>query len=109
MRATCRLSALKPNRSSRASTSSRRANSHSSSSLEKKVLDGKRRPATAGALRVGVLDHELCALQAFLVVDLGAGQILVTHRIDEKHHAVLLHHGVVLILHLIEREAVLEA
>src|SRR5260221_6506184 len=71
--------------------------------------DRERRPAAAGALRVGVLDDELRAFQAFLVVDLGARQVLVAHRVDEQLDAVLLHHGVVLVLHLVEGEAVLEA
>jgi hypothetical protein len=60
-------------------------------------------------LRVGVLDHELGAFQAFLVVDFRADQILVAHRIDEQLHAVFLHHGIVLVLHLVEGEAVLKA
>src|SRR5258708_16891405 len=73
------------------------------------TLDGERRPATAGALRVGVLDHELRAFEAFLVVGLGAGEVLVAHRVDQQHDARLLHYGVVLVLHLVEGEAVLEA
>src|SRR5712692_981798 len=58
----------------------------------------ERRPAAAGALGAGVLDHELRAFQAFLVVDLGADEVLVAHRVDEQLDAVLLHHGVVLVL-----------
>src|SRR5713226_7006772 len=72
-------------------------------------LSRERRAATAGALRVGVLDDELRAFQAFLVIDLGADQILVANRVDEELDAVLLHHGVVRVLHLVEGEAVLEA
>src|ERR1041384_5666430 len=72
-------------------------------------LDRERRPATGGALRVGVLDDELRALQAFLVVDLGAGEVLVAHRVDEQGDAVLLHHRVVVVLDLVEGEPVLEA
>src|SRR4029077_15486305 len=64
---------------------------------------------TAGALRVGVLDHELRAFQAFLVVDLGASEVLVAHRIDEESDAVLVRPSVVSVLHLVEVEAVLEA
>src|SRR5687768_2444437 len=75
-----------------------------------KVGSGReRRPAAAGALRVGVLDHELRAFQALLVVDLGAREVLVAHRVDEQRDAILLHRGVVLVLDLVEREAVLEA
>src|SRR5262245_38050590 len=71
--------------------------------------DREGRPATAGALRVGVLDHKLRAFEAFLVVDLGAGEVLVAHRVDEQRDAVLLHHSVIVVLHLVEGEAVLEA
>src|SRR5262245_16384489 len=117
---TFRPSATTPSRSSRGSISSPTASSRSSSRNEKGPcgpfllfswlrLSGERRPAAAGALRVRILDHELRAFQAFLVVDLGADQVLVAHRIDEQGDAVLLHRGVVLVLHLVEGEAVLEA
>ena len=67
------------------------------------------RPAAAGRRGVRVLDHELRAFQAFLVVDLGADQVLVAHRVDQQRHAVLHHRGVVFVGDLVEREAVLEA
>src|SRR5581483_2693264 len=111
-------STRKPSRSSRGSICSRTLTSRCwnkswvpafAGTTSGTCLDRERRPATAGALRVGVLDDELRAFQAFLVVDLGAHQILVAHRVDEQHHAVLLHHGVVFVLHLVESEAVLEA
>src|SRR5438105_14693380 len=73
------------------------------------ALYRERRPATARALRVGVLDDELGAFQTFLVIDFGAGEVLVAHRIDEQGYAVLLHHGIVFVLHFVEGEAVLEA
>src|ERR1700739_2098885 len=50
-----------------------------------------RRAAAAGRGRVRVLDHELGALDVLLVVDLGAHQILVAHRIDQQGDAVPLH------------------
>src|SRR4051812_36530550 len=69
----------------------------------------ERRPAPAGALRVGILDDELRAFQAFLVVDLGAGEVLVAHRIDEQGDTVLLHHRVVVVPDLVEGKPVLES
>src|SRR6267378_1411540 len=101
-----RRSSITRARSSRGSTCSPTA---ISPSWSRKTLDGERRPATAGALRVGVLDDELGAFQPFLVIDLRANQVLVAHRVDEQQDAVLFHHGVVLVLHLVEGKAVLEA
>src|SRR3954447_17250005 len=75
----------------------------------KRFLDRERRAATAGALRVGILDDELRAFQAFLVVDLGAGEVLVAHRVDQQGDAVLLHHRVVVVPDLVEGKPVLEA
>src|SRR5260221_1347953 len=72
-------------------------------------LCGERRTATAGARRIGVFDHELRALEAFGVVDLGAGEILVAHRVDEQHHPVFLHHRVVVAFHLVESKTVLKS
>src|SRR6266853_1126158 len=72
-------------------------------------LCGERRTATAGARRIGVFDHELRALEAFGVVDLGAGEILVAHRIDEQHHPVFLHHRVVVAFHFVESKTVLKS
>jgi hypothetical protein len=63
---------------------------------------------TAGGGGVRVLDHELGALQVFLVVDLGADQVLVAHGVDEERDAVLHHDGVVVVGDLVEGEAVLE-
>ncbi len=67
------------------------------------------RPATAGGGGVRVLDDELGALQVFLVVDLGAHQILVAHGVDQQRHAVLGHRRVVFVGDFVEGEAVLEA
>src|SRR5258707_1103592 len=71
-------------------------------------LCGERRTATAGARRIGVFDDELRALEAFGVVDLGADEILVAHRVDEQHYPVFLHHRVVVALHFVESKAVLK-
>src|SRR5690606_3290849 len=54
-------------------------------------------------------DHELGALQVFLVVDLGAHQVLVAHGVDQQRHAVLGHGRVVLVGDLVKGEPVLEA
>src|SRR5216684_845450 len=72
-------------------------------------LCGERRTATAGARRVGIFDYKLCALETFGVVDLGAGEILVAHRVDEQHHPVFLHHRVVVAFHLVESKTVLKS
>src|SRR6266513_279203 len=72
-------------------------------------LCGERRTATAGARRVGVFDHELRTLEAFSVVDLGADEILVAHRVDEQHHTVFLHHRVVVALYFVESKSVLKS
>src|SRR5204862_170277 len=68
----------------------------------------KARAAAAGRRRVRVLDHELGALQVVLVVDLGPGEVLQAHRIDEQRDAVLGHRRVVVVDDLVEGEAVLE-
>src|SRR5438445_2476175 len=70
-------------------------------------LRGERRTATAGARRVGVFDHELRTLEAFGVIDLGADEILVAHRVDDQHHPVFLHLRVVVALYFVERKTVL--
>src|SRR6218665_2027400 len=69
----------------------------------------KARTAAAGGGRVRVLDDELRALQVFLVVDLGADQVLVAHRIDQQRDTVLGHRSVVFVGDLIEGETVLKA
>ena len=70
---------------------------------------GEARAAAAGRLRVRILDHELRAFEPFLIVDLGADEVLVAHRVDQQRDAALFHRGVVLVHDLVEREAVLEA
>src|SRR5690606_8982800 len=70
--------------------------------------DAEARTAAAGGGGVGVLDDELRALQVFLVVDLGAQQVLVAHGVNQQRDAVLAHGGVVLVDDLVEGEAVLE-
>ena len=69
----------------------------------------ERRAAAAGRGGVRVFDDELCALQVFLVVNLGTNQVLVAHGIDQQRHAVFAHGGVVFVGDFIEGEAVLEA
>ena len=64
--------------------------------------------AAAGGAGIGVLDHELGALQVFLVVDFCAQQVLVAHGVDQQRHAILGHGGVVFVGDFIEGETVLE-
>ncbi|CAM2144474.1 hypothetical protein PT2222_160055 [Paraburkholderia tropica] len=71
--------------------------------------DRERRAATTGGRGVRVLDDELRAVQIVLVVDLGADEVLIAHRVDQQLDAVLVHHGVVFVDGLVERESVLEA
>jgi hypothetical protein len=56
-----------------------------------------------------VLDHELCAFEVLFVVDLGAHQILIAHRVDQQHDAIFFHRRVILVDDLVEGEAVLKA
>jgi hypothetical protein len=52
--------------------------------LSSGIRSGRERgTAAAGTGGVGILDHELGALQAFGVVDFGTNEILVAHRIDQ--------------------------
>ena len=65
--------------------------------------------ATAGGAGVGVVDHESRTFQAFLVIDLCAGQVLEAHGIDHETDAFALDDGVVFGDVFIEGEAILEA
>src|SRR6185295_9435759 len=67
------------------------------------------RSAAAGAGSVRILDHELRTLEVFLVIDLGADEILVAHRVDQQGHAVLGHRRVVFVRDFVEGKSVLEA
>ena len=58
---------------------------------------------------VGVADHELRPVEALAVVDLGPGQVLHAHRIDQELHAQVLDAGVAVLELLVELEAVLQA
>ncbi len=69
----------------------------------------KRRAAAAGGGGVRVLDDELGAFEAILVVDLGAHQILQAHGVDQQGDAVFYHLRVVFVHRFVEREAVLKA
>src|SRR6218665_585367 len=57
----------------------------------------KARTAAAGGGRVRVVDDDLRALQVFLVVDLGAVQVLVAHRFNQKRATVLGYRGVIFV------------
>src|ERR1700682_1289180 len=64
--------------------------------------------ATAGGGPRRVADHELRALEPLAVIDLGAGEVLHAHRIDQQLHAQVLHAGVAVLDLLVELEAVLQ-
>src|SRR5262245_32003322 len=77
--------------------------------IESPASGRKRRPAPAGGCGIRILDHELRALEAFLVIDLRADEILVAHSVDQQHDPVFLHRRIVLVDVFVEREAVLES
>src|SRR5690606_4641514 len=62
----------------------------------------ERGTAAAGGVRVGVADDELGAFQALAVVDLGTGEVLEAHRVDQQLHALVLDHGVAFLHGLVE-------
>jgi hypothetical protein len=62
-----------------------------------------------GCRRVGSADHEAGALEAVLEIDLGAGQVLQAHRIDDDRRARGVDPGVVGDVRFLECKAVLEA
>ena len=61
---------------------------------ERRVRRGEGGTAAAGGARIGIADHELRALQVLAIVDLGPGQVLHAHRVDEQLHALVLDAGV---------------
>src|SRR6267143_6279278 len=69
---------------------------------------GEGRAAATGAGRLRVADHELRTLEPLAVIDLGAGEELHAHRIDQQLHAQVLHAGVAVLDLLVELEAVLQ-
>src|SRR5512132_4167115 len=69
---------------------------------------GERRAAAAGRRGVRITDHELRALEVFLVVDLGTRQVLDAHRIDQQADPLVQDAGVALFRVFVEREAILE-
>src|SRR5688500_15756381 len=72
-------------------------------------LGGEAAAAAAGRLRVRIADHELRAVQALAVIDLGAHQVLQAERVDQQGDAIGPYRDVVLALGFVELEAVLEA
>ena len=68
----------------------------------------ERRTATAGRLRVGIANRELCAGDIDDIVDSRAHQILQTERIDQQSHAVGGDRQIVFGLILIKLKTVLE-
>src|SRR5215468_4043298 len=69
----------------------------------------KRGSAAAGRHCVRIADDELRAFESFAVIDLGAGEVLHAHRVDEQLHPEILDTGVTFLDGLIELEAVLQA
>src|SRR6516164_8162047 len=68
----------------------------------------ERRAAATGRDCIGIADDELRAFQAFSIVDLGAGQVLDAHGVDEQLDPEILDAGVAVLDGLIELEAVLQ-
>ena len=68
----------------------------------------KRRAAAAGGLGVGIADHELRAFHSLGIVNLGAGQILKAHGVDQELHAAIFNHGVALADLFIKGKAILK-
>jgi len=71
-------------------------------------LCGERGPTPTGRCRIWISDHKLRSLQAFAVVDLSTNQILKTHRINQKGHAIFFHGRVVFINFFVERKTILK-
>src|SRR5262249_58163665 len=70
---------------------------------------GETGAAATGRGGVRVADHELGALEALAVIDLGAAEVLHAHRVDDELHALVLDAGVTLLQLLVELEAVLQS
>lgn len=73
-----------------------------------RLLEGKRRTASAGGGGIGVVNYESRPLEVFLVVNLGTDQILETQRVHHQSHAVFLENCVVVLRFFIEAETVLK-
>src|SRR5690606_20656320 len=69
----------------------------------------ERGTAAAGTRRVRISNNELGTFKAFRVIDLGAGQVLIAHRVDQQSHTVFLERSIVLGNVFVEGEAVLES
>src|ERR1700722_1029263 len=69
----------------------------------------ERGPASAGGLRARIANDELRTLEIVAEIDLGAAQVLETHRIDQQLHALVLDAGVAVLDFFVEFEAVLQA
>src|SRR4030088_648652 len=67
---------------------------------------GEGRAAATGRGRLRVADHELRAVEPLAVVDLGAGEVLHAHRIDQQLHAQVLDADIAVLDLLIQLEAV---
>src|ERR1700694_6016679 len=66
---------------------------------------GEGRAAATGGGRLRGADHELRTLEPLAVIDLGAGEVLHAHRIDQQLHAQVLHAGVAVLVLPVRPEA----
>src|SRR5512137_2980329 len=89
------------------STAARTSGSESGALATRSGREGGAAAAGRGGVRVA--DHELRALEVFLVVDLGAGEVLEAHRVHQQLDATGDDASVAVFLVLVEGEAVLEA
>ena len=73
--------------------------------MDRRNLNGKGRSAAAGSFRVRISNNELRSLQIFLVIDLGAHQVLHAHGIDQKRDVLIFDLTVSVLNAFIECEA----
>src|SRR3984957_20835650 len=69
----------------------------------------ERGPASAGGLRARIANDELRTLEIVAEIDLGAAQVLETHRIDQQLHTLVLDAGVAVLDFFVEFKAVVQA
>src|SRR5210317_2223570 len=73
------------------------------------VSDGEGRSAAAGGLCIRIPDDELRSLQVFLVIDLGAHEVLNAHRVNQQRNTAVFDLAIAVLDVLIERKPVLES
>ena len=77
--------------------------------LDSQLLDREAAATTASGSCVGVTDNKLRTFKALGVIDLGTGQILEAHWIDQQFDAFFLDFGIAILQRLVKGEAILES